>query len=266
MDISQDGPPDISLTALSIGAMLVLIPIYFSQMFKLNLTSDMVISTFRATLQLLLLGSLLVACFTAQKWWVPLLFSLFSGSIAAWETSDRSNYTYQGIYFNAWKGVFVPCLLILFFSMVFIIKIQPFWMPQYFIPLIGAMLGYSINLTSIALKVFVQSVHQNSKLIEDRLARGASKHEAMKPEIKHSLVTSFATNLNEMRILGLVWIPGMMVGQLLAGVSATHAARYQLILICMNCSASSLGAFVVVDITYKLLFDDECRFCKWKLS
>eukprot|EP00612_Vaucheria_litorea_P008322 CAMPEP_0171470700 /NCGR_PEP_ID=MMETSP0946-20130122/291_1 /TAXON_ID=109269 /ORGANISM="Vaucheria litorea, Strain CCMP2940" /LENGTH=191 /DNA_ID=CAMNT_0012000101 /DNA_START=1193 /DNA_END=1765 /DNA_ORIENTATION=+ len=149
--------------------------------------------------------------------------------------------------------------------MSFVLKLNPFWLPYYFIPLISLILARTLINLSIGVNVFLKSVYENPSLIEDRLARGASAYEAMGPEITSSINVAMTPFINNMRVLGLVAIPGLMTGQILGGVAPELAAKYQLIIFYMNASATTLSVFCAIYLSCHALFDDDGRFCRWKL-
>ena len=72
------------------------------------------------------------------------------------------------------------------------------------------------------------------------------------------LISTFAKN--SMSAVGLVAIPGMMTGQLLAGADPLEATKYQIVVMLMISAATALGAMCSVYLVYKRAFDREWRF------
>ncbi len=91
------------------------------------------------------------------------------------------------------------------------------------------------------------------------LAMGASPWEASLTSIRTALTAGLIPILNSMSAVGIVFIPGMMTGQVLAGADPQIAARYQIVVMLMLSAATSLGAMISVLLAYRRAFDDEER-------
>jgi putative ABC transport system permease protein len=63
-----------------------------------------------------------------------------------------------------------------------------------------------------------------------------------------------------MMVIGIVSIPGMMTGQLLAGVEPYQAGFYQMMIMFLIAAGSSLGTVGVVLLGYRRLFTAEHQF------
>jgi putative ABC transport system permease protein len=66
--------------------------------------------------------------------------------------------------------------------------------------------------------------------------------------------------LNSMMVVGIVSLPGMMTGQLLAGVDPIQAVRYQVVIMFFIASATGLGTVGVVLLAYRRLFNARHQF------
>jgi len=71
--------------------------------------------------------------------------------------------------------------------------------------------------------------------------------------------------INAMSVVGIVSLPGMMTGQVLAGQAPDQAIRYQIVIMFLISSASALGTVSVVLLVFKRLFSAEHRFLYWRL-
>jgi len=65
--------------------------------------------------------------------------------------------------------------------------------------------------------------------------------------------------LNQMNVVGIVSIPGMMTGQILGGTDPSQAARYQMIMMFLIASSTALATIVVTVLTLNIIVDKEHR-------
>lgn len=61
-------------------------------------------------------------------------------------------------------------------------------------------------------------------------------------------------------IMGLVSLPGMMTGQILAGANPIDAVRYQIVIVFMIASGAALGTFGVVLLAFRRLLSPDHQF------
>ena len=104
---------------------------------------------------------------------------------------------------------------------------DPWYQPAIMIPLAGMIFSNSMNSVSLAgERLFSELTHHN----DYPRARNTAFQAAMIP-LTNSLLA-----------VGLVSLPGMMTGQILAGTSPLIAARYQIIVMCMVFSSAGISA------------------------
>ena len=63
-----------------------------------------------------------------------------------------------------------------------------------------------------------------------------------------------------MMVMGLVSLPGMMTGQILAGASPTDAVRYQIIIIFTQASGTTLATIGVLTLAFFAVFNRRHQF------
>ena len=107
-------------------------------------------------------------------------------------------------------------------------------------------LGNTLNGISIGLNTFLEATVADRDRIEMRLSLGANRWEAGRPLLQQAVRTGMIPIINSMMIVGLVSLPGMMTGQLLAGASPLQAVRYQIVIMFLIASATAIGTVTVV--------------------
>ena len=146
-----------------------------------------------------------------------------------------------------------------------IIDVDPWYMPQYAIPLLGMMLGNTLSGISLGLDRFGDGLVTQRHQVEALLAMGATRWEAALPQIREAVRTGMIPILNAMMVVGLVSLPGMMTGQILAGIDPLEAVKYLFFLMFMIAAATSLGTVSVVLLSYRRLFDHRHRLRRERL-
>ena len=142
----------------------------------------------------------------------------------------------------------------MFFALKGILQIDPWYSPQYLFPLLGMVLGNTINGISLGLDRFMDSLSVRRKEVEMLLSLGATSWEAANELIRDALRTSLIPTINSMLVMGIVSLPGMMTGQILAGISPGEAVSYQIIVVFIIAAAAALGSTTVIVLACRALF------------
>ena len=116
-------------------------------------------------------------------------------------------------------------------------------------------LGNAMNGITLALDRFLQGLRQGRGRIESHLALGASRWEAARPEIREAIRIGMIPTINSMLVTGIVSLPGMMTGQILAGASPIDAVRYQIMVVFMLAAATGLASLAILLLAFRTLFD-----------
>ncbi|GLC47854.1 hypothetical protein PLESTB_000032700 [Pleodorina starrii] len=247
---SPDGTIHLSPVAVSLSAAVLLVNGFISLRFKLGLHTQLVFASLRMVVQLSLLGYVLVPIFTYDKWWLVLLYGMFMLMIASLEAVQRPSHTFQGVLANTVLAMAASSALLLSYLVLLVLGLRPVWEAQYIIPLLGMLLGNATSAVSVGLSTVLEDLAANRAVIEQLLALGANRFEATDEAVRRALKVSMTPLLNQMSVMGIVSIPGMMTGQILAGGDPTQAARYQMvimfIIVATTCLASVSSIYLAV--------------------
>ena len=102
--------------------------------------------------------------------------------------------------------------------------------PRMVIPLLGMILGNSVTAVALAAERLASELRADRDLVELRLALGATARQAATPALRSAVGAALTPIINNMMIAGIVSIPGMTTGQLLAGADVQEAIRYQILI------------------------------------
>eukprot|EP00934_Nitzschia_sp_Nitz4_P009191 Nitzschia sp. Nitz4//scaffold66_size103028//92961//94277//NITZ4_004515-RA/size103028-processed-gene-0.105-mRNA-1//1//CDS//3329556401//9181//frame0 len=117
--------------------------------------------------------------------------------------------------------------------------VRPWFYPRTWIPVTGMLFGNCLIATALATSAITRGFLQLQDVIELRLARGATWREAVAPIVHDTLYNALTPTINSLTVTGIVHIPGMMTGQILAGQSARQAAAYQIVMNVLIATTSS---------------------------
>ena len=134
------------------------------------------------------------------------------------------------------------------------------YQPQYAIPLLGMVLGNTLNGISVGLNTFTEALFTRRTHVESLLASGATRAEAAAEPLRDAVRTGMIPIVNSMMIVGLVSLPGMMTGQLISGMDPVSAVKYQIVIMFLIAGATALGTIGVVWLSYRRLFNQRHQF------
>ena len=138
-------------------------------------------------------------------------------------------------------------------------KQHPFWIPETFIPTMGMLLGNMMSGMAVALSSCLSSVGSRKEHIETYLAFGASRWEAGQSIAIEAVRLAMLPTINQMSVIGLISIPGMMTGQILGGAPVMNAVRYQQIIMFMISASTALGVLSAVVACIRVMIDNRHR-------
>jgi putative ABC transport system permease protein len=144
-------------------------------------------------------------------------------------------------------------------ALVVIIQGEPWYAPQYAIPLLGMLLGNTMNGIALGMGRLTESAWQQRAVLEARLLLGQGRDEAILDLRRDSVRTGMIPIINSMAAAGLVSLPGMMTGQILAGSPPVEAVKYQILIMFLIAGGTGFGVVVSLWLTARHLFDDRHR-------
>jgi putative ABC transport system permease protein len=214
---------------------LVLIPLFISYKNRLSIEKELFINSIRALIQLILLGFILGFLFKIKNpiYYIPLvLFMLIYSSYIA---KKRTNFS----FLSAFYSISLSTLIIL--STMLLLKIISF-KPNEFIPISGMIIGNSLNTYTLTIERLKREITLQKELIESFIAIGDTLQHALKIMQKEAIKAALIPVNNMLQTIGVVAIPGITTGMLLAGASPLKAVSYQIVIIYMLVSINTFSA------------------------
>jgi putative ABC transport system permease protein len=251
----------LSVFDLSLAALLVLALALTSARIYPGMAKQLLVAALRTAIQLTLIGLVLKALFAnSHLLWVGLL-SLLMLVVAGREVMARQHRRFAGRwgYGIGVVSMFVSSFTVALFALIVVVGNEPWYQPQYAIPLLGMLLGNTMNGIALALDRLTQSAWEQRDVIEARLMLGYSASEAVSGIQQQVFRSGLIPIINAMAAAGIVSLPGMMTGQILAGAEPVEAVKYQILIMFLVSAGSGFGTLAAVHLAVRRLFDERQR-------
>ncbi|MGT2887125.1 iron export ABC transporter permease subunit FetB [Streptococcus didelphis] len=245
------GANHISTLSLLLASSLVLITLFFSYWQKLGLEKEILISAIRAVIQLLLIGFVLDAIFGYHNPLFTGFLLLFMILNAAYNASKRAQGMADGfkISFIAILSGLSVTLSVLIFSGI--LK----FIPNQMIPVGGMIISNSMIAIGLCFKQMLADFQNKQEEVETKLALGADILPASSDIIRNVIKIGMVPTIDSAKTLGIVSLPGMMTGLILAGVNPVQAVKYQMMVTFMLLATTSISSFLASYLAYKRFFN-----------
>lgn len=244
---------DVSWFDLSLALGLILIAVGISRWQKLGLVKDFVIGTIRTIVQLVLVGYMLVYIFAVDRWYFTLAILALMLIVAVKAAIGRQKKVNPQLKWMTASAMLLGSGLTLVYVTTLIVRVEPWHNPRYLIPLFGMIVGSSMNGAAIAIERLNSEMETRGGEIEAFLALGANYRQASVQPVRQALRASLIPTVNGLMVVGIVTLPGMMTGQILAGSSPLTAVRYQIVVVFMQAAAVAVTT-AVVTLWYRKTF------------
>ncbi|MBO6518434.1 MAG: iron export ABC transporter permease subunit FetB [Rhodospirillales bacterium] len=221
----------------------------------------LLIAAARMVVQLTLVGLVLKALFATVSPWLTLLVGIAMVAFAGREAMARQERTFIGFwgYGLGTASMLAAAGVVTVFTLSTQVHADPWYDPRYAIPILGMILGNTMTGVSLALDRLLSEADNGRGRIEARLALGHTFRQAMQEPLKGAMRAGLIPTVNGMAAAGLVSLPGMMTGQILAGVDPVEAVKYQLLIMFLIAGGTALGVFSATMVALRRLTDARQR-------
>ena len=254
-DLSAAAP--LTSVDLVIASALVMIAGGVSLSLRLKLGGELAVASVRTVVQLTLIGYLLQWIFDLQSAPAVLAWVGIMIVAAGRAATRRVQRTFDGSLVAAVGTLSLTALLTTFTVTAAVIRVDPWFDPQYVIPLCGMVLGNTMTGLSLCLDSILESFDDGRAEIEVRLLLGATSWQAGLPAVRKGVRRGMVPILNSMTVVGIVSLPGMMTGQILAGADPLEAVKYQIVVMFMIAAAIAIAVTIaIMQITRREQFEE----------
>ena len=247
----------ISNLQLAFSVFLVLIAGGVAALLRLGLLRSLAWGVLRTFVQLVLVGYVLAYIFAVDNLWLVLGVVTFMCLVAAQTAVRRTPTVGGGHYLLSFTAVAASTYLVGSLVTGLIIAPRPFYEARIVIPVFGMILGNTMNGIALSLDRLYSEARSRAGEIEALLTFGATPWEAAREVVREAIRAGMTPTINSLMVVGLVSLPGMMTGQILAGTDPRQAVRYQIVVMLMIAAAAAMGCLILVGLSYKKLFSPD---------
>lgn len=244
----------IPLPQLLLALLFIVMAQVTSMIWHLGLNRDISIGALRTVSQLFLMGYALTFIFKADS--LPLTVGIFVVMVvsAVFIVKGRVRERDVPYLLPTFLTMVTSYFLTALFVSYAIVGVIPWWEPRYFIPTAGMVIGNSMSALAISIERLFSQMRQQRELIEMKLSLGADFREASSEIFRSAVKAGMIPSINAMMGVGLVFLPGMMSGQILAGTDPLIAIRYQIVVMFMLVGSTALSSIIVMLIIRRRCF------------
>ena len=251
---------NIGLFRLVSAYIFVLILLAIVKYKKIGNQGQIILASLRMTLQLVIVGFILTYIFQNPNPFIIIGILILMEGFAIFNIFGRvqreiSKNLKMVIAFAMISGTLIS---ILYFILI-VVNLEPWFKPHYFIPLSGMLIGNSMTGISLGVEGLVNGIKDNKDLIENALMLGADPVEASKEISNRAFYNAILPTLNSMLGMGIVFLPGMMTGQMLAGAPPITAIKYQIAIMMGILGSVTLTVYLLVTFGAKSFFNDRAQ-------
>ena len=224
---------------------------------SLGLEGQLIFAAGRSILQLLFVGYVLDFIFALDKAWAVVIILGVMLTIATIVARNRISKKIKGLLPIVWVSLLASSALTLSYIIVLMIQPTNWYEPQYLIPLTGMVLGNAMNAATLAGERLASKINSSRQEIETHLSLGATAQQAIASYRREAIRTGLIPTLNNMMVVGMVSLPGMFTGQVLAGSDPLNAASYQILILFAIAFVNLMTTILVTEGVYRKFFNKD---------
>lgn len=229
----------LGLAQAAVTMVLALAVMLVARWQAIHLEREIIVALVRGLVQVVAVGSVLVLLLEGPRWTSVLVLAAMMGAAAA--IAARRARGIPGAFRVSLIGItFGSGVVILLMTWVGVIDPAV----SSLIPVGSMLIANCMNTNALALDRFRGEVEAHVGQVEAGLALGAAPARVVTPYVRAAVSASLIPRIDSLRSLGIVWIPGLMAGMILAGSDPVYAAIYQFVVIAMIFASSGLTSLV----------------------
>ncbi|MEM1502490.1 iron export ABC transporter permease subunit FetB [Domibacillus sp. 8LH] len=241
---------DISYAALLAAFLFMLIPFWLSYKQKLGISKEMMTASIRAFVQLTVIGYIITFVFSIENP-ILFLFIIFIMIVIASRTSAKRGDAFERSLWIAFAAlVAAEAASVVIWVTFDIVDFEA----QYVLPMSGMIIGSSMVAVSLVFDRLKREFDSTKELIMGKLALGATRRQASQELIEATVKAALIPSMEGMKTIGLVQLPGMMTGAIIAGASPVVAVKYQLVIALTTFGNTAITAMIVSFLAYPAFF------------
>ncbi|WP_196593887.1 ABC transporter permease [Pectinatus sottacetonis] len=241
--------------ALILTYILPAIALIISYREKLDLGRDIIIGSIRAVVQLIIIGLALKFIFGLDNVFVTgliLLIMVYNATVVAAQRGEGIERVKMISFISILLALVITLGILIAFGAIS-------YVPSQAIPISGMVVGNSMVALGVLYRNLLTNFTDRRDEVEVKLCMGAKPREAARSLIRNSIKTAMVPTIDSMKTLGIVQLPGMMTGLILAGVAPETAIKYQIMVAFMLTGAVTISGFTASYWAYRSFFNSRAQ-------
>jgi len=222
---------------------------------NIRIGNRLIIGTVRGTIQIILMGLILVYIFDLRDMLIMFGVLTFMATFAAYTTASNLKKI-PGVFRVTLPSIIVGPISVMGVS-VLLGVVEP--IGEFVIPMGGMVIGNAMTIATLVIDRMWSNAQKQRSLIETALALGASPFQAVEATIQESIESGLLPNLNRYASLGIVSIPGLMSGMIIGGANPIVAALFQVVVFIMIFLSSVIVGLIISRLFLKKMFNDRLQ-------
>ena len=258
--MSENAVMDLSIGQLAIAYVFVLVLLIIFKSRGIRREKEILIATTRMTVQLTVMGFILMLVFRHAHWWLTVLMVAIMIGVAIYNAIKRVKVPMSRALKQliAVSMIFGALMTAAFFIIV-VLQVRPWFNPQYFIPISGMVVGNCMTGIALGANKLCGDMADKREMVENSLMLGATPFMATKQIVNDAFDSAILPTMNNMLTMGIVSLPGMMTGQILSGTFPLTAIKYQIGIMLAILGATALATVLFVSLGYRTFFSKDAR-------
>jgi putative ABC transport system permease protein len=257
-------PYHLSFGDVSLSLLLMALAIAVARLKALGIEKSLVLGTVRTFVQLTLIGYALNFLFLSTSFWVFVAVALAMLAVASWEAVRRQQVRIPRFYLITFVSLATALAISTTVVVALIIRPDPWHSLVVTIPLSGMVLGNSLNVISLSANRFLSDLRLRRDEVETALSLAAAPSQALHPVFKSAVSSALIPAINALMTVGLVQLPGVMTGQILAGMPPVEAIKIQIVIMMMWVTTGVVSGVISTTLLSRQLVNRRWQV-RWEL-
>lgn len=217
---------------------------------------EIVIATVRMSVQLVIVGYLLEYVFAHEHPLYTVIIVAVMLAFAIYTVQKRAKSPLSSRMKRLLALAMAAGFLVSFvYFIAVVLGLAPWYKPSYVIPIAGMIIGNSMTGLAIGVNTLVGEMHARKHMVEAALMLGATPKAACRDIVNHAFDAAMLPTITSMLGMGVVFLPGMMTGQILGGASPVVSIEYQIAIMLGMIGSVSISVILFVQFGYRTFFN-----------
>ena len=254
----MNGVVELGLLQMAAAYLLLVAVGIVMRIYKIDQLKILTVASMRMTIQLILAGLILCYIFDNESRMLTAVYLLAMIVFTVIRVLSKFRDLNPAFKRSVGLSIGVSGLFVIAYFVCIVVG-EDILNPQYAIPIAGMLMGNTMNAVSLGVKTFTESLDGKRMEINALMCSGASSDVILRPFVRQSMATAMLPTMNSMIGMGIVFLPGMMTGQILAGIMPTTAILYQIAIMAGICAVVCGSAFGALHFGSRTMYDKQTQ-------